>query len=57
MAAGLALILAATASAANAGAGTPTYSHVPEIDPGSILSAVTMLSGGVMILTDRRRAK
>jgi hypothetical protein len=54
MAAGLALILAATATAANAGAGTQTYPHVPEIDPGSILSAMTLLSGGVMILTDRR---
>jgi hypothetical protein len=53
--AGLALVLAATATVASAGAGPPP--SVPEIDPGSILSAVTLLSGGVMVLTDRRRAK
>ncbi len=53
--AGLALVLAATATVASAGAPLPPA--VPEIDPGSILSAVTLLSGGVMILTDRRRAK
>lgn len=29
----------------------------PEIDPGSIGSALALLSGGVMMLTNRRRAK
>ena len=52
--AGLALVLAAIAGTASAGAGPPP---VPEIDAGSILSAMTLLSGGVMILTDRRRAR
>jgi len=26
----------------------------PEIDPGSLLSAMTLLGGGLLILTDRR---
>ena len=30
---------------------------VPEIDPGSALSALTLLSGGLLILVDRRRTK
>ena len=52
---GLALVLAAICGTVEAGAGPPK--HVPEMDPGSILSAITLLSGGVMILTDRRRSK
>ena len=52
MVACLALVLTATAATAQAGACPPP---VPEIDPSSILSAMTLLSGGVMILTDRRR--
>ncbi len=51
---GFALVLTALASQAHAGATAPA---VPEIDPGSILGAITLLSGGVMLLTDRRRAK
>ena len=30
---------------------------VPEIDPGSILSAMALLGGGLMVATDRCRAK
>ena len=30
-------------------------SSVPEVDPGSILSAMTLLSGGLMMIVDRRR--
>lgn len=58
-AAGLALMLAALNSTAFAGAGPPPpHPHdVPEIDPGSVLSAVTLLTGGLMVLTDRRRSK
>ena len=55
MAAGLALLLSATTGTAMAGAKPPT--PVPEIDPGSILSAMTLLGGGLMMLTDRRRPK
>jgi len=29
--------------------------RVPEIDPGSIASALTLLGGGVLLLTTRRR--
>jgi hypothetical protein len=28
---------------------------VPEIDPGSLVSAMTLLTGGLLVLTDRRR--
>jgi hypothetical protein len=51
-AAALTLVLSALGGTALAGAGPPS---VPEIDPGSVLSAVTLLSGGLMVLTDRRR--
>ncbi len=52
----LALVLTATAGAAQAGScPPPPKPSVPEIDAGSALSAFTLLSGGVMILTDRRR--
>lgn len=47
---GLMLVLAAMSGTAMAGA-------VPEIDPGSALSALTLLTGGVLVLKDRRRAK
>lgn len=49
---GFALVLTALSASAHAGA-TPA----PEIDPGSILSALTLLGGGLMVLTDRCRAK
>ena len=55
--AGLALVLAAISQAASAGAGPPPTPSVPEIDAGSVLSAITLLSGGMMIIADRRRAK
>jgi hypothetical protein len=50
---GLALIVAGTASAALAG-GPPGS---PEIDPGSAVSALAVLSGGILLLTDRLRRK
>ncbi len=37
--------------------GTASAVDVPEIDPGSISGAVALLSGGVMLLTNRRRSK
>jgi len=52
MVASLSMVLTAMAASAHAGACPPP---VPEIDPSSVLSAITLLSGGVMILTDRRR--
>ena len=33
------------------------FGDVPEIDPGSIVSALTLLSGGVLMLTARRSPK
>jgi len=52
---GLALVLAAFSSNAFGGGGLPTA--VPEIDPGSIGSALALLAGGVALLTDRFRRK
>jgi hypothetical protein len=56
--AGLSLAVVALSVAAHAGAPAPAYCPpVPEIDPGSVLSALTLFSGGLMVLTDRRRSK
>ncbi len=35
----------------------PIPTPVPEIDPGSVFSAFTLLTGGLMVMTDRRRSK
>jgi hypothetical protein len=48
---GLALVLAAVASPAQAGFNSP------EIDPGSMGSALALLSGGVLLLSDRFRRR
>lgn len=48
---GLALVVAAFSGSAHAAIG------VPEIDPGSMVSALTLLTGGVLILTGRVRRK
>ena len=51
---GFVLILASFSGVAWAIPGdTPT--STPEIDPGSLTAALTLLSGGVMMLTSRRR--
>ena len=53
---GLALVLAATSGVAFAQtSSTGTTSGVPEIDPSSIASALTLLCGGVLMLTDKIR--
>jgi len=44
------MILAALSGAALAGPG-----DAPEIDPGSLTSALTLLCGSVLLLTSRRR--
>jgi hypothetical protein len=51
---GMALVLAGTAATAYAG-GPPVPG--PEIDPGSVASAVSLLAGGALLLTDRLRRK
>jgi hypothetical protein len=54
---GLSLVVAAMTSLAHAGAPAPCPTTVPEIDPGSMLSALTLFSGGLLVMTDRRRGK
>jgi hypothetical protein len=49
---GLLLVLAATAATARADLGP-----APEIDPGSLAGALTVLTGGLLIFADRRRRK
>ncbi len=49
---GTGLVLTAFSTAAWA---VPLFT--PEIDPGSMAGAVTLLSLGVLMLTDRRRKK
>jgi hypothetical protein len=52
---GLAVLLAVTPSLAFARGPQPTAT--PEIDPGSALGAFSLLTGGVLLLTDRLRRK
>jgi hypothetical protein len=52
---GMMLVLSALVGTAYAGALPPD--PVPEIDPSSVLGAFALLSGGLMILTDRHRAR
>jgi hypothetical protein len=48
---GLAMILTALAGSGYAGGGFPA----PEIDPGSMASALTLLMGGAFLITGRSR--
>jgi hypothetical protein len=50
---GFGLILAALGGVALAGTPVPS----PEIDASSLLSGLTLLSGGILILTNRARRK
>ena len=50
----LAMVLISLAGSAHAG-GSPPPLATPEIDPGSIGSALTLLIGGAMVLTGRSR--
>ncbi len=53
MGVGLALVLTALAGVVHAGGGLP--SAAPEIDPGSMASALTLLMGGAFLVTGRSR--
>jgi hypothetical protein len=53
---GLALALAACAGVAGAQSMSGGC-HAPEIDAGSLASGLTLLTGGVLLLTDRLRRK
>ena len=49
----LGLCLVLTAMGTSAFASQP----IPEIDPGSMVSAMTLLTGGLLVFADRRRSK
>jgi hypothetical protein len=56
--AGFGLVLAATAGfahAQSASGGSSGGAGVPEIDAGSMISALTLLTGGVLMITDKFR--
>ncbi len=54
--AGLTLVLASTATLAHAQTTSgSTAGGVPEIDAGSMISALTLLTGGVLMITDKFR--
>jgi hypothetical protein len=63
--AGLALVVAASAGLAHAQSASGGYSGgsggssggVPEIDAGSMISALTLLTGGVLMISDKFRSK
>jgi hypothetical protein len=60
--AGLALVVATTAGFAHAqsasgGSGGGSSGGVPEIDAGSMISALTLLTGGVLMISDKFRSK
>jgi len=56
MVCGLALVMMACGGAALA-RGLQAPSPVPEIDPGSIKAALTLLGGGVLLMADRFRRR
>jgi hypothetical protein len=53
--AGLALVL--LGASGTAWAGGPPPPGTPEVDPGAMGSALALLAGGVLVLTDRLRRK
>ena len=52
----MSLIVLGLATPAYAGAGLPGVG-VPEIDPGSVMGALAVLSGGLLMITDRLARK
>jgi hypothetical protein len=54
---GLGLALVMVALAGPAWAGGPQGPKAPEIDPGSMGGALALLTGGLLLLTDRFRRK
>ena len=54
MGVGMALVLTALAGVVHAGSEPPPLG-TPEIDPGSMASALTLLMGGAFLITGRSR--
>jgi hypothetical protein len=54
---GLLLILASSTGAALASMNGTCHTSAPEIDAGSLASGLTLLTGGILLLTDRFRRK
>ena len=54
---GIALSLVAVGGVALAGGGGGGGGGAPEIDAGSAMSALTLLSGGILLITDRIRRR
>lgn len=52
---GLALVMGASASLAHAQTASTSGGAAPEIDAGSMISALTLLTGGVLMITDKFR--
>lgn len=52
---GFLLMLSALGGVARAGDTRGPEFHSPELDPGSMASALTLLSGGALLITARRR--
>ena len=53
----LALMWAGAVLGAAAGAAQAAFHHTPEIDPGMAAGALTLLTGGVLILTAMARRR
>jgi hypothetical protein len=54
---GMAWFVAAVGGVALAGPGPGGVGGAPEIDAGSAMSALTLLSGGILLITDRIRRR
>ena len=57
LALGLSFLIAAFGGVALAGGGPDGGGGAPEIDAGSAMSALTLLSGGILLITDRIRRR
>jgi len=52
---GIVLLVVGMSAVAQAGAGAWAPAAVPEIDPGSVVRAVALLSGGLLLVKIRRK--
>jgi hypothetical protein len=52
---GLGLVLTVSAATAQAQSASSGAGAAPEIDAGSMISALTLLTGGVLMITDKFR--